>query len=248
MFRLLRSYCGFLRINISRDNFERLIIINKYMKKLICAVIVATLMPINCFAMKVGVISDIHAGSKSKRKAGSSVIYPKKAVSYFERALKEMKFEGVELIVALGDNTQQDSKKNLKKLKKFENKYGIKVLWVFGNHDDNKNFSKYMGSKTYVHNQDGYRFIVLNTDTCINGCLNQTQIDFLNSNKNDHTIILQHHPPLHEDTCNFRESFSAEKDMTVWSGHWHSDMICGKVRVFPALTEHKKLNYLIIDL
>jgi predicted phosphodiesterase len=190
--------------------------------------------------MKVGVVSDLHLGSKSTRKSGSSIVYPSKALSYFERAVQQMKAQGVDLIVALGDLAQDNSKKNYPKLKKVEQKYGIKVLWLMGNHDNAGNFKKYFGSDDYIYEQGGIKFHVKNvicndSQNCLRGDLGGD-------------IILQHYPIFIPNACNVMPMFDAEKDLTIWSGHWHKSRTCEKDRIFPALTEHKKLNYSIIDI
>lgn len=193
----------------------------------------------NCKAMSVGVVSDIHIGKMNKRKSGSSIVYPSKAISYFEKAVKEMKAKGVELIVSLGDNTQVGGSKYYKQLKKIENKYGIKVLWVKGNHDD-KNF-KILGQNDYIYEQGGIRFAVVDNSKCFFGSCIVKEV-------NNADIVLQHIPPLIRITCDWDSKFDVERDYTIWSGHFHKEMTCGKVKVFPALTEHKHLTYKIITL
>lgn len=209
------------------------------------------LFPLQSFALNIGVVSDIHAGNKKTRKSGSSIVYPSKAVSYFEKAVKQMKGKGVDLIIALGDSTQAGGKKYYRRLKAVENKYGIKVLWVHGNHsykgDD------YLAPRNYIYDKGGVRFIILDTGVCPKakmnaGCLDQSQVDFLHFNQTGNDVILQHVPPLFEGSCEFRTDFIAEEDMRVLSGHFHEEMNCGNVRVFPALTEHKHLNYSVINL
>lgn len=213
--------------------------------------IAVLLIPFNAFAFKAGVVSDLHLGKKSTRKAGTSIVYPKKALKYFERAVKEMKLQGVEVIISLGDNTQEGGKKYYKGLRKIESKYGIKVLWVHGNHSYKGDDA--LAPRNYIYDKDGTRFIILDTGVCPKhrmnaGCLDQSQVDFLHFNQTGKDIILQHVPPLEADTCNSRTDFIAEEDLVVFSGHFHKEMSCGNVRIFPALTEHKRLNYSIVNI
>lgn len=210
------------------------------MKKLLSLI---AFLPFTCSAFSVGIVSDMHVGKLSKRKSGNSIVYPKQALKYFERSVQEMKSKDVELIISLGDTTQAGGSKYYKKLKKIENKYGVKVLWIRGNHDD-KNFS-ILGPDEYVYGYKGIRFVVLNTSNCpksfgSSGCFN--------GNLPDGDIYLQHHPPLIPGTCDWRGDFKDEMNLTIWSGHFHGEMECQGVRVFPALTEHKRLNYKIIEL
>jgi predicted phosphodiesterase len=201
--------------------------------------------------MSVGIVTDLHLGNKSTRKSGQSIVYPRRALAYFDRAVGEMKAKGVDLVVSLGDQTQDGGKKYYKQLKKVEAKYGIKTIWVFGNHGHSSD--KVLGPANQTYEKDGITFVVLDTSQCSKqqlnaGCLPKSQIDYLNAHKGLNTIVLQHIPPLFENTCEIRGDFSEERGMPVWSGHFHKSMRCGDVRVFPALTEHKKLNYSIIEL
>jgi anti-sigma regulatory factor (Ser/Thr protein kinase)/predicted phosphodiesterase len=162
--------------------------------------------------------------------------------------VKEMKQKGVEVIISLGDNTQSGGKKYYKQLKRIENKYGIKILWVHGNHsykgDD------YLAPRNYIYDKEGIRFIILDTGVCPKsqmnaGCLDQSQVDFLHHNQTGNDAILQHVPPLIENTCELRTDFIAEENLIVLAGHFHKEMNCGNVKVFKPLTEHKKLEYKI---
>ena len=138
--------------------------------------------------------------------------------------------------MVLGDNTNSGEKKYYKKLKKIEKKYGIKILWVKGNHDD-KDF-KILGPYEYDYQFKGITFTIKDNSRCYK--------EYCIFDETGGDIILQHIPPLMTDTCEKIPNYTGEK--IIWSGHWHSDMICDKVRIFPALTEHKKLNYKIISL
>jgi len=170
--------------------------------------IILLLFPFFCSA-HIGVISDLHAGSlKIRRNSNQSVVYPRLAVKYFDKALAQMNGK-VDFVVALGDITQRGEKKYYKQLKKVENKRGIKVIWIKGNHDDN-DFKIMGGYEKYT--QDGLTF--------------------------------QHIPPLNRYTCDPTEKIEG----TILAGHWHMEKDCGNVKVFPALTEHKKLNYRIYDI
>jgi predicted phosphodiesterase len=208
-------------------------------KKSIIATIIILLFPFNCFAMKVGVVSDIHAGFKGIRKSGTSVVYPRKGVDYFEKAVVEMKKNGVELVVSLGDNTHFGEKKYYKKLKNVEKKYGITVLWIKGNHDD-KDF-RILGRENYIYEKDGIKFEIRNNSHCFKdrNCVMK---------KTDADVLLQHVPPFYNDTCDWMPNYNSEIESAIWSGHWHDERVCGDVIIFPALTEHGKLNYRIIEL
>jgi len=121
--------------------------------------------PLNCcFALDIGVVADIHAGKQRKRDTGTNVLYPRKGVGYFEKAVKRMRGK-VDLIVALGDNTNNgEIKYYYKKLRKVENKCKIPILWVKGNHDG-KNFRYLSTANNYYRDFDNVRIIVLDTNS-----------------------------------------------------------------------------------
>lgn len=207
-------------------------------------------------AMQVGVVSDIHAGSLKTRKAGTSIVYPSKAVSYFEKAVKEMKKKNVDVIIALGDNTQAGGKKYYKQLKAVENKYGIKVLWVKGNHDNYRDF-KYVSNKTNYYADFGdTRIIVLDTNFANangNGRITPEGLQIYEeaSQTDKKVVVAMHHPPFNKatKTCDWNPEYDWVNSADfILSGHWHIERDCGDFKVFPALTEKKKLNYRMVEL
>lgn len=219
------------------------------MKKLI--IIILLLLPLQTFALSVGVVSDLHVGSKKTRKTVNSTVYPSKAVSYFKKAVKKMK--GVDVIVVLGDNTQEGGAKYYKQLKKVENK--IKVLWVRGNHDSND--FKYVSNKTnYYVDFDDVRIVVVDTNfanSSGNGRISPEGLRVFNeaSQTEKKIVVAMHHPPMNKATrkCDWNPEYDWVKDADfILSGHWHSEVNCGQVKVFPALTEKKQLTYRIINL
>jgi predicted phosphodiesterase len=207
-----------------------------------------------CNAMEVGVIADIHAGKEGKRKAGSSIVYPKLAINYFEKALKEMQGK-VDIVLVLGDNTNRGKKKYYKRLKKVENKYNMRVLWVKGNHD-NKNF-RYLYDKTNYYVDFGdIRIVVLDTNTGDvngNGGINsEGLVLYREVSKTDKKVVVaMHHPPMNKatKTCDWNSAYDWVKDADlILSGHWHKEITCGNTMVFSPLSEHKRLTYRIISL
>jgi predicted phosphodiesterase len=224
------------------------------MKKLFCIIAVLTFFPLHTSAMNLGIVSDMHADSKSTRKAGKSTVYPSKAVSYFEKAVKAMKTQGVDVIIALGDNTNSGKKKYYKQLKKIENKYGVKVAWVKGNHDS-KNF-KYLNDKTnYSLDFGDNRIIILDTNfsnATGNGRITPEALEFYKEKSvtDKKVIVAMHHAPYVKNSdCIWNHEYDWVNDAkTVFSGHWHQNKTCSETRIFPALTEHKKLNFSVIEL
>ena len=128
------------------------------MRKII--ITIALLFPFVTHALSIGVISDIHAGKQKTRKSGSSIVYPSKAVSYFDKALAQMNGK-VDFVVCLGDNAQSGEKKYYKRLKTIELKRKIKILWVKGNHDS-KYFS-ILGPSTFTYSVGSLKFSVIDT-------------------------------------------------------------------------------------
>ncbi len=60
-----------------------------------------------------------------------------------------------------------------------------------------------------------------------------------------------HHPPCDNELryCGWNSEYDWVKNANlIIAGHWHTAYSWNNVKVFKALTEHKKLNYEIISL
>lgn len=210
------------------------------MKELIL-IVVLFLFPFTCLAERVGFITDIHAGRASIRKTRGNTIYPRRALSLFKLAMKQM---DVHEIIALGDNiNSKRDKKYQRKLQIIADKYGKKIIWVTGNHDL-VNHGNY-----WYEDREGYRLIILNTadkNPKSEGGLLPTQKEWFQQalNTDKRIVICAHHPIIMPELAN--------KDVRYFAGHWHTDAYMengnAKYTVFRAFTRNKIPNYYIIDL
>jgi len=222
------------------------------MKK-IAALILTLIFPIQCFALNAGVISDIHSGKDKKRKAGSNITYPKKAEGFFKAALKNLKRQGAEIVIVLGDNANKGQVKYYKKLKKAAKKYGLPMVWVKGNHDS-RNFAYLRNDTNYFVDIGDVRIIVVDTtysDGNGNGQVSPEGLALYQSaSQTDKKVVLaMHHPPYYKNTCDWNPLYDAISDAdTILAGHWHKNAQCGSTRVFTALTERKRANYFMVSL
>jgi len=193
-------------------------------------------LPFACSAFSVGVVSDIHAGSAVVRETSKTTVYPSLAIDYFNEAMKEMKALGVDLVISLGDNTNSGEKDYYYKLKEIEDKYGIKILWVKGNHDSK--YESILAPNNYTYSFLGTTFNVVDDNSCGKHCFK----------KKLSGILLQHIPPFSFDSCKWKGSYKNERNNIIFAGHWHKEKTCGKVRIFSALAANKKINFKIINL
>jgi len=127
---------------------------------------------------KIGWITDIHAGNLKIRTmhvgtAEEDTLYPKRYKEYLNIVIDKMKKDGVDTIVATGDNTNEINVKKAQELKKIEEGKNIKIVWIRGNHDfdldQNKNIMPYLGveDSNYVYDTKNVRIIAL--DINVNG-------------------------------------------------------------------------------
>jgi len=231
--------------------------------KKIIALVILILFPFQSFAFSLGLVSDIHADSYKKRNIGKyNVTYPKRANSYFKKALTEMKNKGVELVIITGDITNRGQKKYYLKLKKTASNSKMKIIWIRGNHDS-KHFNQLNAERFYFFDfKDSWRVICLDSSVALGnstGQLDASQINFLKekSDTERNIIIAMHHPPISKTDFkplkNYADFWKAvnekENIRLIATGHWHSsfnEKINGKdVTITDALTNQKKLNYAI---
>ena len=210
------------------------------MKKIIIAILI---LPIHCFA-SYGIISDIHAGKEKIRKNNAQdVVYPNKAEGQFKSALKKMKGLGLDFVLVLGDNTNDDSSKYSKEVKKIADKSGIKVIFAKGNHDG-KAFKYISGQNYYIRDIGGIRIIVLDTAEKLatsTGNLDLVQLQWLKSVIQDNSIVIQHHP-VFDRNMNVLPQYKEEYELInanhskAYFGHWHTSWKKDNYQGVPALT------------
>jgi 3',5'-cyclic AMP phosphodiesterase CpdA len=197
---------------------------------------------------KIGLMTDIHAagqGIRAKNTPGN-VIYPNKYKTLLPEALEKMEKEEVELIINLGDVTNDDSQKHAREIKRMTAEEEMEEIWVSGNHDSEEiKETLGMPSNYYFVDKNGWRIIVLDSSEGLddketrigyvvyNGGIGNAQLDWLKDalkTEND-VAIAMHHPiwdketisyinPVYEDFKNIIEQ--SRNVRYVFSGHWHT--------------------------
>jgi len=187
---------------------------------------------------QIGWISDIHAGSEKKiQRTETNIVYPRKGTKNFKFYLKKMKRIGVNTVIVTGDITDKGKRKYAGKLLSHSQKYGIRVLWVKGNHDSDRIMSTLGSSNYYTVEMEEWKIIVLdtypdNTPTCKSiGCPDPGQFEWLRSQleTDKKVLVAMHHPPYDSDG-NALSAYSEFEDIIkdkvdlVLSGHLHHEM------------------------
>lgn len=183
---------------------------------------------------KIGWITDIHAGGSGKRAISDwNVVYPVKFKEFFPAVLKRMNGEGIDYIISTGDQVNARNDDYAEKLKK-RIPFGIKMLWVQGNHDSDESMKKLGVEKTY-YSLDTKKFTVIVLDVEDEGVeLGKEQEEWLKNeiDKADLPIIIASHSSLYDFTnANFYPSYAetgkivtgSGKVKYVISGHSHED-------------------------
>lgn len=213
-------------------------------------------------AIKVGLISDIHAGkNKIRDREGTNVVYPRKSLSSFKTALKKFEKEDIDVCLILGDNVDLGDKKYAKELQKIAKKRPFRILWLRGNHDSTKSMRVLSQADYYIADIKDFRFIILDTSrkngTSI-GFLDDNQInwfkDALNTNK--HVIVAMHHPPFTNKSFDTQYPYKRFMEIVdessnikkIFTGHLHNGIEHGIVSVIVPLTLKDKGGYNILNI
>lgn len=187
---------------------------------------------------RIGWISDIHAGSEKKEKrTETNIVYPKKSAKNFKFYLKKMKKMGISTVVVTGDITHKGKKKYAKKLLAHSVKYGIRVLWVKGNHDGGSVMSALGSDDYYAVEMEEWKIIVLDTypdSTPICkavGCPDAGQLEWLRSQlETDKKVLVAMHHPAYDENGNLLPAYEEfegiieNKADLVISGHLHREV------------------------
>lgn len=215
------------------------------MKKTVILLFLSILLTFPCQtrAYKIGVISDIHAGSNFVRDyrkiARYNILYPKRYKKYLPKALAEMKAQGVETVVINGDITNKDTPRFAKDVIKKVRASGPDALWAKGNHDLRKTSKYYFNGDYYFYvDRGGWRIVVLDSNYDKPngwGGLDDQQMDWLEETINEargSVIVFMHHPifmitenrpdEIHRGYIDLEKIFSESgKVKYVVSGHVH---------------------------
>lgn len=195
----------------------------------------------NSSDLKIGFVTDIHAGDQSYRDDGSeedNIIFPDHFEKNFRNALLGMK--RADLIFTLGDNLNRPSRKNAKKLVKISRSYPI--YWGKGNHDKLNHFQEILSKERYYYvDKKDWRIIVLDNAEVYpepagieehgRGFIDEKQLAWLKESlKTEKNIIIAMHVPMisrsldkiRDDYKQLEELFVKNGNVKhVFSGHFH---------------------------
>jgi predicted phosphodiesterase len=187
--------------------------------------------------IKIGWVTDIHAGGSGKRAVSeSNVVYPKQSKHFFNSALREMQNDGIETVISTGDQTNGGNTDYARKIKKVSDGYpNLKMLWVKGNHDVN-NGDRIMSileapADYYFYDTKRARIIVLDIELTQMEVGNE-QLDWLKDNLSNSrlpVIIAMHAPIVNYETGLIYPQYAemekiislSNKVKAVVSGHTH---------------------------
>jgi len=222
---------------------------------------------------RIGIVTDIHAGNM-KEKIADGVItgYPRQHKKLFSQALDEMKAQGIDFVIALGDNTNEGKPMYADTLVEIAKEKQVDIIWVKGNHDRiETNVMRSFGvtGKYYYYVDKGdWRVIVLDSteiDQTYVGGMKQAQLDWLKTalQTNKSVIIAMHHPIFSQsDPSQVQANYVQFKDILekagnvkyVLSGHWHTQSLSQTVngityKTIKSLTLDENVpNYEILNL
>ncbi|MDQ1284065.1 MAG: hypothetical protein QG620_413 [Patescibacteria group bacterium] len=165
--------------------------------------------------VKIGWISDVHAGKEKPDKDRGFPSFPKEYKKYLEKVFSEMKNEEINTVINTGDTTNRSDQKIAGKVIELTKAMGINMIIVKGNHDGPQT-SAALGLTQYYYYYDlgDVRIIVLD-DTFesekmenyweseyanydeYQGFINQAQLEWLKETlKTDKKVIVAMHIPV----------------------------------------------------
>ncbi|MFA6973558.1 MAG: metallophosphoesterase [Parcubacteria group bacterium] len=120
---------------------------------------------------RIGWVSDIHADRFKKRDVDSGLLYPKKYMEYLPKVFDAMKDEGINVVIATGDNTNSGDDNYARELKRIAEEKKMDVIWVRGNHDNDEvmEILGVSGEDYYFRDYKGTRIIIMDTTEYLNG-------------------------------------------------------------------------------
>ena len=157
---------------------------------------------------KIGWVSDIHADRFKRRDVDSGLLRPKKYKEYLPKVFDAMRAEGINVVIATGDNTNSGDEKYAEDIERIAKEKKMKVIWVRGNHD-NDGVMKILGvnkKQYYFQDINNTRIIVLDSTEYPNGeydysgGISQEQLEWLKKVvKTKKQVVIAMHIPIFEE-------------------------------------------------
>ena len=197
---------------------------------------------------KIGIVSDIHAASQKIRAKSTpgNTVYPNRYIQLLPESLEKMKKERTELVINLGDFTNNDSVKHAETIKVLTDQSEMEEIWVPGNHDDEET-KKILGmmNNYYFFDKHDWRIIVLDSSegpdnkenfsayVDYDGGIGNVQLNWLKDalKTNKDIAIAMHHPIWDKKTISYINPIYSDFQKIieesghvryVFSGHWHT--------------------------
>ncbi len=151
---------------------------------------------------KIGWVSDIHADRFKRRTVDSGTIYPRQYQDYLPKVFDDLRSKGIDTVVATGDNTNSGDDNYARELSKIAQEKSMHVIWVRGNHDNDKVMNVLDGKKArYYYVDYGKTRIVAIDDVEVGGgyqgFIDSEQLAWLRGVlKTDKQVIVAMHIPI----------------------------------------------------
>lgn len=151
---------------------------------------------------KIGWVSDIHADRFKRRTVDSGTIYPRQYQDYLPKVFDEMRSKGIDTVIATGDSTNSGDDNYARELSKISQEKRMRVIWVRGNHDNDKVMRILADKNTgYYYVDYGNMRIVAMDDVesggGYQGYIDSQQLDWLRSSlKTEKQVIVSMHIPI----------------------------------------------------
>ena len=173
---------------------------------------------------KIGWITDIHADRFKRRTIDSGTIYPRKYEDYLPKALDAMREQGIDMVIATGDNTNSGDDNYARELSKIAQEKNMNMIWVRGNHDNDKVMSILApGKNKYYYEDYGNTRIVALDDVEANGdyqgYIDPEQLNWLKEIlKTDKQVVISMHIPIFDGGDELMNNYLLKGDDFVKMG------------------------------
>ena len=151
---------------------------------------------------KIGWVSDIHADRFKRRDINSGLMFPRRYSDYLPKVFDALENQGIDTVIATGDNTNSGDDNYARVLEHIAQEKHMRVIWVTGNHDNEKVMSilGVTGQKYYYVDYGKTRIIVLDdieSNGDYQGTIDQTQLDWLKKTlATQNQVVVAMHIPM----------------------------------------------------
>ncbi len=87
---------------------------------------------------KIGWVSDIHADRFKHRDVPSGLMFPRQYSTLLPKVFDDLRAQGIDTVIATGDNTNSGDDNYARALEHIAQEKHMRVIWVKGNHDNEK--------------------------------------------------------------------------------------------------------------